>query len=134
MKSSVLDSYAVLAFLFGESGYEKVAALFERAAESDKTLLIAAPNWAEVRYMIERKVGLARWREARAKLLGLPIEIISVDQDLAEMAGEIKATNKMSLADCFAAALAKQQKAEIYTGDPEFRAVESDLKIVWLQQ
>ena len=134
MKSSVLDSYAVLAFLFRESGYEKVAALFERAAESDKTLLIAAPNWAEVRYMIERKVGLARWREARAKLLGLPIEIISVDQDLAEMAGEIKATNKMSLADCFAAALAKQQKAEIYTGDPEFRAVESDLKIVWLQQ
>ena len=134
MKSSVLDSYAVLAFLFRESGYEKVAALFERAAESDKTLLIAAPNWAEVRYMIERKVGLARWREARAKLLGLPIEIISVDQDLAEIAGEIKATNKMSLADCFAAALAKQQKAEIYTGDPEFRAVESDLKIVWLQQ
>jgi predicted nucleic acid-binding protein len=123
-----------LAFLFQESGYEKVAALFEKAAESDKTLVIAAPNWAEVRYMIERKVGIAQWREARVKLLGLPIEIIPVDQDLAEMAGEIKATKKMSLADCFAAALAKQQKAEIYTGDPEFRAVESDLKIIWLQQ
>lgn len=134
MRSSVLDSYAVLAFLFQESGYEKVAALFEKAAESDKTLVIAAPNWAEVRYMIERKVGLASWREARAKLLGLPIEIIPVDQDLAEMAGEIKATKKMSLAACFPAALAKQQKAEIYTGDPEFRAVESDLKIIWLQQ
>lgn len=134
MQSSVLDSYAVLAFLFQESGYEKVAALFEKAAESDKTLVIAAPNWAEVRYMIERKVGIAQWREARVKLLGLPIEIIPVDQDLAEMAGEIKATKKMSLADCFAAALAKQQKAEIYTGDPEFRAVESDLKIIWLQQ
>lgn len=134
MRSSVLDSYAVLAFLFQESGYEKVAALFEKAAESDKTLVIAAPNWAEVRHMIERKVGLAQWREARARLLGLPIEIIPVDQDLAEMAGEIKATKKMSLADCFAAALAKQQKAEIYTGDPEFRAVESELKIIWLQQ
>lgn len=134
MRSSVLDSYAVLAFLFQESGYEKIAGLFEKAAESDKALMIAAPNWAEVRYMIERKVGLAQWREARAKLLGLPIEIIPVDQDLAEMAGEIKATKKMSLADCFAAALAKQQKAEIYTGDPEFRAVESDLKIIWLQQ
>ena len=134
MKSSVLDSYAVLAFLFQESGHEKVVALFEKAAESDKTLLIAAPNWAEVRYMIERKVGLAQWREARAKLLGLPIEIIPVDHELAEMAGEIKAHKKMSLADCFAAALAKQRKAEIYTGDPEFRTVESDLKIIWLQQ
>lgn len=132
MKSSVLDSYAVLAFLFQESGHEKVVALFEKAAESDKTLLIAAPNWAEVRYMIERKVGPAQWRETRTKLLGLPIEIVPVDQELAEMAGEIKATKKMSLADCFAAALTKQQKAEIYTGDPEFRFVESELKVVWL--
>jgi predicted nucleic acid-binding protein len=38
----------------------------------------------------------------------------------------------MSLADCFAAALAKQRKAELYTGDPEFRAVETDLKIIWI--
>ena len=132
MKSSVLDSYAVLAFLFQERGHEKVVALFEKAAESDKALLIAAPNWAEVRYMVERKVGLVQWREARAKLLGLPIEIVPVDQDLAEMAGAIKAHKKMSLADCFAAALAKQNKAEIYTGDPEFRAVGSEIKVVWL--
>ena len=73
----MLDSYAVLAFLFQESGHEKVVALFEKAAESDKTLLIAAPNWAEVRYMIERKVGIAQWRDVRAKLLGLPIEIVA---------------------------------------------------------
>jgi predicted nucleic acid-binding protein len=129
----VLDSYAVLAFLFQESGHEKIVALLEKAAESDKTLLIAAPNWAEVRYMIERKVGIAQWREARAKLLGLPIEIVPADQELAEMAGEIKATKKMSLADCFAAALAKDRKAEIYTGDPEFRAVESEVRVIWLQ-
>lgn len=132
MKSSVLDSYAILAFLFQESGHEKVVTLFEKAAESDKTLLIAAPNWAEVRYMIERKVGISQWRDARAKLLGLPIEVVPVDQELAEIAGEFKATKRMSLADCFAAALAKQQKAEIYTGDPEFRAIEDEVKILWL--
>ena len=132
MKSSVLDSYAVLAFLFQERGHEKVLALFDKASESDKTLLIAAPNWAEVRYMVERKVGLGKWNEVRHKLLGLPIEIVPADQAMAELAGEIKASNKMSLADCFAAALAKQKKLEIYTGDPEFRSVESELKIVWL--
>jgi predicted nucleic acid-binding protein len=128
----VLDSYAVLAFLFQEPGHEKVVALFEKAAESDKTLLLAAPNWAEVRYMIERKVGITRWQEVRTRLLGLPIEIVPVDQELAELAGEIKATNKMSLADCFAAALAKQRKIDIYTGDPEFRALESEIRIIWL--
>lgn len=132
MKSSVLDSYAVLAFLFKESGYEKVVAALEKASESDKMLLIAAPNWAEVRYMVERKVGVMQWRETRAKLLGLPLEIVPVDQELAELAGEIKANRKMSLADCFAAALAKQRKAEVYTGDPEFRPLESEWKIIWL--
>ncbi len=132
MKSTVLDSYAVLSFLFQEKGHAKVRDLFEKAAQVDRVLFIAAPNWAEVRYIVERKVGAAQWREVRQKLLGLPLEIISADQTLAESAGEIKVTKKMSLADCFAAALARQKKAELYTGDPEFRAVGKDIKVVWL--
>ena len=132
MKSAVLDSYAVLAFLFKEAGHETILALFEKAIDADKHLLIAAPNWAEVRYMVERKAGSAKWKEVRAKLLGLPIQVIDADQDLAELAGEIKASHKMSLADCFAAALAKQKKLEIYTGDPEFKEVEREIKVVWL--
>jgi len=132
LKSSVLDSYAVLAFLFQEKGHERVLELFEKAAQADQTLLIAAPNWAEVRYIVERKVGAARWQEARHKLLGLPLEVVPADQAVAELAGEFKTTKKMSLADCFAAALAKQKKADLYTGDPEFRSVEKDVKVVWL--
>ena len=106
--------------------------LFEGAIQGDQVFLIAAPNWAEIRYMVERKAGAARWQEARQKLLGLPIEIIPADQSLAELAGEIKAVKKMSLADCFAAALAKQTKADLYTGDPEFRPMEKEPRIVWL--
>ena len=132
MKKSILDSYAILAFLFEEKGYEKVLELFEKAAQANQALLIAAPNWVEVRYMVERKAGTARWSEVRHKLLGLPLEIVPADQALAELAGEIKAAKKMSLADCFAVALAKKLKAQIYTGDPEFKAVETDIQIVWL--
>ena len=128
----MLDSYAVLAFLFQEKGHEKVLDLFEKAARADQVLFIAAPNWAEVRYMVERKVGAGRWNEVRHKLLGLPLEVVPADQVLAELAGEIKAAGKMSLADCFAAALARQKKADLYTGDLEFKAVEKDIKVVWL--
>jgi predicted nucleic acid-binding protein len=128
----VLDSFAVLVFLFAERGHEKVLAVLEKAAETDSDLLIAAPNWAEVRYIVERKVGLAKWREARARLLGLPLEIVPADQELSELAGELKVTKKMSLADCFAAALAKREKAQIYTCDPEFKTVEREIKVVWL--
>jgi len=132
LAGAVLDSFAVLAFLFAEPGHEKVLAALEKAAERDSNLLIAAPNWAEVRYIVERKVGFAEWLEVRARLLGLPLEIVPAGQELSELAGELKVAKKMSLADCFAAALAKREKVEIYTGDPEFRGVEREIKIVWL--
>ena len=132
MKNAVLDSDAVLAFLFKENGHETVLDLLEKAMEADKKLLIASPNWAEIRYMVERRAGIAKWAEVRAKLLGLPVDIIDIDQSLAEAAGALKASHKMSLADCFAAALAKQSNADIYSGDREFKTVESDLKIMWL--
>ena len=70
--------------------------------------------------------------EVKTKLLGLPLEIIDADQELAETAGEVKAFHKMPLADCFAAALARFKKAAIYTGDPEFKAIEAEQKLVWL--
>jgi predicted nucleic acid-binding protein len=128
----VLDSFAVLAFLFGEPGYEKVLTVLEKAAETDSNLMIAAPNWAEVRYIVERKVGLSEWLRVRARLLGLPLNIVPADQEFSELAGELKVVKKMSLADCFAAALAKREKAEIYTGDPEFKTVAREIKVVWL--
>lgn len=132
MPGVVLDSFAVLAFLFAEPGHEKVLAVLEKAADADSDLLIAAPNWAEVRYIVERKVGFEGWREVRLRLLGLPLEIVPAGQELAELAGELKVAKKMSLADCFAAALAKREKAEIYTGDPEFKTVEREINVVWL--
>ena len=56
------------------------------------------------------------------------------DLTLARQAAIFKATKKMSYADCFAAALAKIKNAELVTGDPEFKVVESELKkIRWLK-
>jgi hypothetical protein len=48
---------------------------------------------------------------------------------LSELAGELKAVKKISLADCFGAA---REKAEKYTKDPEFKTVEREIKVVWL--
>jgi hypothetical protein len=47
---------------------------------------------------------------------------------LSELAGELKVLKKMSLEDCLAAGLAKQEKAELYTGDPEFKMVAPESK------
>ena len=51
---------------------------------------------------------------------------------LTREAARIKAIKKMAYADCFAVALAHLKKAELYTGDSEFKAVEKEVKAVWL--
>ena len=51
---------------------------------------------------------------------------------IARQAAIYKATHKMSYADCFAAALAKIRNCELLTGDPEFTAVENEIKIHWV--
>ena len=41
--------------------------------------------------------------------------------------------NRHELADAFAAALAKDKKAELVTSDQEFKAVGKEIRINWLK-
>jgi predicted nucleic acid-binding protein len=52
--------------------------------------------------------------------------------ELAKQAAIFKSSKKMSYADCFAAALAKQRRVELVTGDKEFRQVEGEVTILWI--
>ena len=79
---------------------------------------------------------MCRWQrpldEVAGELPALPIEFHPVTRALADVAADFKARYKLSLADAFAAALAKERKAELITGDPEFKALEKEIKIGWL--
>lgn len=135
MATKVLDSWAVLAFYKGETAGEDVERLIESASTSGKPLLLSAVNWAEIYYSMERAGGRQAADEAVADLATLPIDVVGVGDDLklARLAAQFKASHKMSLADAFAAALAKEKKAELVTGDPEFKALEKEIKIHWLR-
>jgi predicted nucleic acid-binding protein len=90
-------------------------------------------NYAEVKYSILKKDGREAWDRAARILPGLPIDFHSTTRALADTAADFKARYKISLADAFAAALAKEKKAELVTGDPEFRPLEKEIKINWLK-
>ena len=129
----VLDSWAMIAYLLGEQAGKPVAELLEKATSSGRSLHMTEIHYAEVKYTIIRRSGPAVWEEIHGLLSVLPVEFHAADRKLADSAGEYKATHKMSLADAFAVALAKEKKAVLVTGDPEFKAVEKEIKVHWLK-
>jgi ribonuclease VapC len=129
----VLDSHALLAMLRDEPGGETVVRLLERANQRNLPLQMTEVNYAEVQYMIRRKDGDAAWTLVASELKAAPIVFHPATRRLADLAADFKARFKMSLADAFAAALAKEQKAELVTGDPEFKPLEKEIKIHWLK-
>jgi predicted nucleic acid-binding protein len=130
--AKVLDSWALLCYLEQEPGYEKIIDLFERAVESSKPLLMCVVNWGEVYYQVSRRFGDAKAQEIEQLMQTLPITLVEANKELTTEAARVKATKRMAYADCFAVALTRLKKAELYTGDPEFKAVEKEIKIVWL--
>ena len=131
--AQVLDSHALLALFRDESGSEMVAAILEKAGQRDRPVHMTEVNYAEVQYIIRRKDGAAAWATIAGELKAAPIEFHPVDRRLADTAADFKARFKLSLADAFAAALAKEKKAELITGDSEFKALEKEIKISWLK-
>jgi predicted nucleic acid-binding protein len=128
----VLDSYSLIAYLEGESGKDTMIDVFRSARDSGKALLLSVVNWGEVYYITLREAGRERANEVEHLIATLPIAIVTADQVLTRHAAEFKSAKKMSYADCFAAALSKLRKAELVTGDREFKQVEEEVKVLWL--
>ena len=133
MPGKVLDSYALIAFFRDEPGAEMVESLLVAAGKKDSALGMTDVNYAEVKYAIVRKDGAPAWAAAASALQGLPIDFHSTTRGLADAAADFKTRFKISLADAFAAALAKELKAELVTGDPEFKPLEKEITICWLK-
>ncbi|RPJ06246.1 MAG: type II toxin-antitoxin system VapC family toxin [Spirochaetaceae bacterium] len=128
----VLDAHGLLVFLENEPGSKKVESLFVDASSRDSPLLLSSVNFGEIYYIILRECGKEKAEAVEKVIHSLPIEIVTTDINLAREAAFLKAHFKMSYADCFAAALAKMHGAQVITGDPEFKAVEKEIKIFWV--
>jgi predicted nucleic acid-binding protein len=132
-KKRLLDSYALLAYLNKEVGYEKVRAVLAMAQQSSLPVLMNELNVGETYYILYRKRGLEQAEYFLDTVMaGLPVAMISNDFNIVISAAKIKAQHALSFADCFAVATAQRENAVILTGDPEFKNVEKFVEIDWL--
>ena len=132
-RKRLLDSYALLAYLNKENGFEKVRKVLANAQKTGLPVLMNELNVGESYYILYRKRGPEQAEYFLDTILaGLPISAISNDFNAVISAAKIKAQHPLSFADCFAISTAKREDAVILTGDPEFKKVEKLVEIDWL--
>ncbi len=129
----MLDSFALLAYLRDEPGAATVKRALASAATGTTRAWMTVINIGEALYITERIGGTLAARAAIALLDSLAIRVVDADRDLTFAAAHIKANHPLSYADAFAVALARRLDAGLITGDPEFRAVESLVRVEWLK-
>jgi predicted nucleic acid-binding protein len=128
----VLDSFALLAFLNKEAGFEQVRTLLRTAEAAEEPLLMNEINVGEVFYIIAKARSLEKAEDFLHRLATLPIQPVSNTFSDVLAAARVKAQFPLSYADAFAVSTALRSQAIIITGDPEFHTVEHLVEILWL--
>lgn len=111
-----------------------VRGLIETARDEKATLYMSLINVGELYYIAYRRRGSEQANEMIGDLRSLPITLCAAAEDRIMAAAHIKATHLLSYADAFAVALTRELAAAMITGDPEFRAVETSIPIIWLPE
>ncbi len=135
MATKVLDSWALMALFHDEPAADEVEKLLQKASAGTHQCLMCVVNWGEIYYSVMRGASPEMAEEKAKEIAAMPIELVPVADDLhlVRQAAIFKAALKISYADAFAAALAKIRKADLVTGDPEFKVLEEEIKINWLK-
>jgi predicted nucleic acid-binding protein len=132
-RKRLLDSFALLAYLNQENGFEIVKSVLAKAQKSGIFLVMNEINIGESYYILFRKRGREKADYFLENILpGLPITTVSNDFQQVIDAARLKAEYSLSFADCFAVATARREEAMIMTGDPEFKKIGHLVEIEWI--
>lgn len=132
MKRYIFDSSALISYLDGEPNAGKVADFLEEINDKELEAFLCVINFGEIYYHFLRTGGNNTGEMILRTIKTLPIKIVEANIELTISAGRIKAFNKMSYADCFAAALTESKKGILLTSDKEFKQIEKSIKIDFL--
>jgi predicted nucleic acid-binding protein len=128
----VLDSFALLSYLQGEAGMERIQSLLQEANKDRCHIFLCVINLGEVLYLVERERGMVKAHEILAAIQQLPIEIFPAETQTVLDAAHIKANHILSYADAFAVSCAQAVEGTVLTRDREFESVEQIVNVEWL--
>lgn len=119
VKEYVLDTSAILCYIQGEEGNSVVERILHAARRKECRIYLSFVTFMELYYILWQEKGEAVAKETVVYVDALPMERIESNPRIGLLAGRIKATNRLSVADAFVAATAVEKNAILVHKDPK---------------
>lgn len=136
MNPRVFDTEAIIAYLYDEPGRDAVEELLAAVVSGEAEGYLAESNAAEVFYLVARFEGVddeptrASLRTADRDLRALERWGLTFERADWRLAGEVRSSGRISLADAHGVALAHEHDATLVVGgDDDFESLPVDVDV-----
>jgi predicted nucleic acid-binding protein len=125
----LLDTSALLTFSGDEPGADAVGTLLAKGRRGEIQLYLSFLSVMEAGYKAYQARGEDGLATLLASLQQLPITRVDVSDELIALAARMKGMYRMSLADAWILATAKQLNAILVHKDPEFEQATAEVRL-----
>ncbi|MGA2413620.1 MAG: PIN domain-containing protein [Candidatus Sulfotelmatobacter sp.] len=133
MLTYVLDSSAVLRYLDGEAGAERVSEILKGHLTGGCQAVISSLHWGEIAGHTCKKRGRETMEMVLSRLAALGVPVVSVDADRAVRAALMKFKTSIPYVDAFGVELTAESRPRVFvTADFDFKPASRDVKIEFL--
>lgn len=129
----VLDASAVLRYLDGEAGAERVKEIVKEHLAGTGRVAVSAMHWGEVAGIVLKRHGRAKMGDVLSRLAAFGFEVVPASAERAVRSALIKVERKIPYADAFGVELAADSAEHVLvTADFDVKAAEGDVRIEFL--
>jgi|SRR5271155_1765209 len=129
----VLDSSAILRYLDGEAGSDRVAEIIKDHMAGRCEAVICSLHWGEIAGQICKRRGAPAMELVLSRLSAFAFEVIPADANRAVRAALIKLKRQIPYVDAFGVELAAESSDHIFvTADYDFKPASRAVKIEFL--
>ncbi|MCU0287329.1 MAG: type II toxin-antitoxin system VapC family toxin [Acidobacteria bacterium] len=124
----ILDTSALLTYIEDEEGAADVENFLIKAERGEVEIYISFISLTEIFYISIQEKGETATLQRIELIQSLTVQVVESYKDLNMKAGKLKATNRISLADSFIAALCRDYNGILVHKDPEFEKMSPSLE------
>jgi PIN domain nuclease of toxin-antitoxin system len=129
----VLDSSAVLRYLDGEAGSDRVSGIIKDHMAGRCEAVISSIHWGEIAGQICKKRGKGALDMVLSRLAAFGIPVVPVDADRAVRAALIRVKTAIPYVDAFGVELTVDSRERVFvTADFDFKVASRNVKIEFL--